>query len=200
MPTEHEFKYVLSLDFLNEFDESILRKTSTGWTEINQGYVAVAEGTATRIRQARTVAPRHYGNSEVDHWTLTFKHTVNSRVIEIEKELDSRDGQDLWSACTRRVCKTRYYFPDGDHTWELDLFKTDQNVYFILAEVELPEGSSRPTLMPSFLSKYMIYEVDLTDNQFSNKKLGDVEYAAELYKKIKKGIIVTKFLKQTYLK
>lgn len=190
MPTEHEYKYVLDLDFLEEFEEPLLARMAKNWAYINQGYVAVAEGTATRIRHTQAVSPQHYGNSDVNHWMLTFKHTVNQRVIEIEQELDERDGKDLWSICTRRVQKTRYYFPGDACTWELDLFKlSDESVYFILAEVELPEGAPKPTYMPLFLRKYVLHEVDLTDSRFSNKKLGNVEYTTKIYKKIKEGAL-----------
>ncbi len=190
MPTEHEYKYVLSLDFVKEFDEATLFDTSQRVAFIDQGYVGVAEGTATRIRRLRAVDPQKYRNSDFDHWILTFKQQVGARVVEIETEVDRRDGEDLWSVCTRRVCKVRYYFPANDKTWELDLFKTENDhIYFVLAEVELPEGSSRPTDMPEFLRKYVIYEVGLTDSRFSNKKLGDVRYTTDLYQRIKQGVI-----------
>ncbi len=50
-----------------------------------------------------------------------------------------------------------------------------------MAEVELPEGSPPPEI-PFWLSKYVLHKVDLTDGRFSNRILGDVEYATGLYR------------------
>jgi hypothetical protein len=51
----------------------------------------------------------------------------------------------------------------------------------VLAEVELKEGSPRPKRLPEFIKKHLLYEVPLTDDRFSNKRLGDVDYATRLY-------------------
>ena len=196
MPTEHEYKYVLSLDLLRELSELKLKDLCKNYAEIRQGYMT----DCTRVRQ-------------IDgEWFFTYKqdvllpeqltHVLRHRVVEIETSLDERDGNDLWACCNRRIFKTRHYFPcpaTEPHifTWELDLFYpatfpvSENPVYFIMLEVELPEGSARPTngLIPDFLRKHIVYEVALTDARFSNKRLGDVEYVKQLYQQIDQGVI-----------
>ena len=179
MATEYEFKYILALEFLNEFNEETLMDMCSEWAHIKQGYIVANETTDLRIRYMQPYTSTSF-------WTMTFKYNTGSRVIEVERRLEDRDGQDLWDICTRRVSKVRYFFPSAKYTWELDVLKRDEETYFILAEVELPEGSPRPQA-PPFFEKYVLYEVDLTDTRFSNKKLGDVEYATDLYRQIKQG-------------
>lgn len=181
MPTEHEYKYVISLDLLNDHTEDSLLDIAGSRQYIQQGYLAFSKGMTTRIRSIR--------NHKKCKWFITFKQKVNNRVVEIEKKLDQRDGADLWSACVGKLTKERYTIEEGDHVWELDLFRKGEELYFILVEVELSEGSPRPKTVPKFLRKHVLYEVPLTDDRFSNKRLGDVDFATKLYRKIKKGTI-----------
>ena len=58
------------------------------------------------------------------------------------------------------------------------------NLYFVQAEVELEEGSNKPEEIPEFLREFLLYEVPLTDDRFSNKRLSDVEFASRLYKSL----------------
>ena len=137
--------------------------------------MAFSKGMTTRIRCI--------DNGDKNKWFLTFKQKVNDRVIEIEKKLDDRDGSDLWQACVGKLTKDRYVFA-GEEIWEVDLFKRSGELYFILAEVELAEGKPRPKSVPKFLKPYVLYEVPITDDRFSNKRLGDVDYAMNLYKSL----------------
>lgn len=152
---------------------------SDQFSHIKQGYLAFSKGMTTRIRCITTL--------KKERWYLTFKQKINSRVIEIEKKIDSRDGHDLWDVCVGKLKKNRYAIDNEGVTWELDIFKKG-TLYFILAEVELEEGAPRPKTVPPFLKDYILYEVPLTDDRFSNKRLGDAEYATNLYKQIKKGV------------
>lgn len=140
--------------------------------------MAFSKGMTTRIR--------HQSEVKSHKWYLTFKQKVNNRVIEIEKKLDSRDGKDLWDVCVGRLKKTRYIFDNNGEIWEVDLFTKGTHLYFILAEVELPEGAPRPEQVPEFMKDFVVYEVPITDDRFSNKRLGDVEYATNLYTEITK--------------
>lgn len=180
MPTEHEFKYVLSI----ETDEEYFKKYCEIHYIIQQGYLAFSDGMSCRVRSVRE-------SGESDRrtkWFLTFKQKVGDRVIEVEKELDRRDGVDLWSVCVGKLKKDRYVIKDNDGIeWEVDFFKNG-NLYFVLAEVELEEGSPRIG-PPLFITLHLLYEVPLTDDRFSNKRLGDVEYATSMYQKIVQGEI-----------
>jgi len=170
MPTEHEYKTVISLDLANDFHHPTLVKMAKEHQHIKQGYLDSGDGMTTRIRCI-----------DNQKWILTFKQKVGDRIIEIEQELDDRDGQDLWSICVRKLKKNRYVIEDNGIKWELDFFNNENNIYFVLLEVELPEGSSRPKTVPEFLKEYVLYEVPLTDSQFSNKLLSEVNFATEIH-------------------
>lgn len=177
MPTEHEFKYVLKL----ETDEMFCAEHSIKHYIIQQGYLAFSKGMTCRVRSSRL-------GIGAEKWFLTFKQKVNGRVIEVEKRLDNRDGNDLWSVCVGKLKKHRYVIKDDDeYEWEVDFFKKG-DLYFVLAEVELAEGSPRIAL-PDFIKANLLYEVPLTDDRFSNKRLGDIEYATSMYQKIVQGEI-----------
>ena len=87
----------------------------------------------------------------------------------------------------RKIKKDRYVIEDKGITWELDFFKKGHHLYFVLAEVELPEGAVRPKKVPEFLEDYVLYEVPLTDDRFSNKRLAEVEFSTNLYQRILNG-------------
>lgn len=176
MPTEHEFKYVISLDIAEKYDHKSLKSMSDAVQNIKQGYLAFSKGMTLRVRSISDVKRQK--------WYVTFKQKVNNRVIEIEKKLDARDGVDLWEVCVGRLTKNRYIIDVDGLTWELDYFWKGHHLYFIQAEVELDEGAPRPKKLPDFLNDYILYEVPLTDDRFSNKRLGDAEYANRLYKKL----------------
>jgi CYTH domain-containing protein len=176
MPTEYEFKYSLHLDLLKEYPESALRMSCDKHLIIEQGYLAFSKGMSCRVR-----CTRENGQAK---WYLTFKQKVTDRVVEIEKKLDERDGMDLWNVAVGKLAKDRYVFDEKWIKWELDLLKHDGSIYFILAEVELNEGTPRPKTMPNFMQKHCLYEVPLSDDRFSNKRLGDVNYARDLYNKL----------------
>lgn len=173
MPTEHEYKYVVSLDIEQKYSDADLRELSTEVQHIKQGYLAFSKGMTLRVRCLNT--------SQKKQWYLTFKQKIANRVIEIEKKLDNRDGKDLWGVCVGRLKKDRYVIEHHGHTWELDFFRKGGYLYFVQAEVELEEGAHRPEEVPDFLKDYIVFEVPLTDDRFSNKRLADVEYAYRLY-------------------
>jgi len=179
MPTEHEYKFLLSLELAKDFDHARLLKMAKEHQHIMQGYLAFSKGMTTRIRCI--------DDGDKQKWFLTFKQKVDERVIEIEKRLDDRDGKDLWSICVGKLKKDRYVIEDKGIKWEVDFFKKGHHLYFVMAEVELPEGASRPKLVPDFLKEYILYEVPLTDDRFSNKRLSEVEFATNLYHQILNG-------------
>ena len=177
MPTEHEYKYVIDLSFADKFDHDKLRSLSDTFVKIKQAYLAFSKGMTTRVR-----CQTHINKSQ---WIFTFKQKVSKRVIEIERKIDQRDGEDLWKVCIAKLKKTRYIFDNEGIIWELDFFKNGNNLYFIQAEVELEEGAKRPKDVLGILKDFVIYEVPLSDDRFANKRLGDVEYATNLYSQVK---------------
>lgn len=182
MPTEHEFKYVLKIN------KDILQELSSIFSEdvvyIDQGYLNTNPVIRIRVKT-------HEGCES--SYILTTKVKTPIRLIEIEQEIDKRDGEELWKLCNKKLKKKRFQIYDGtiNVIWmvELDCFYSLENIdgdpYFIMAEIEMPEGMSRPEL-PEFLQKHLLYEVPLTDNRFSNTNLGDVEYTTRLYQNLLK--------------
>ena len=109
---------------------------------------------------------------------------MNGRTVEIEQELSYQDATLLWQVCTAKLTKTRHVFPSPlGQKWEVDIFYHKEEIYLVMAEIEFSEEEACPEL-PLFLKKHVIYEVGLTDNRFSNTKLGDVEYTKALYRKL----------------
>lgn len=184
MPTEHEYKYVISLDFAEK--EAATKSLAQRHQEIQQGYLAFSKGMTTRIRSVVEGRNRQ--------WYLTFKQKVANRVIEIESKLDERDGLDLWDVCVGKIKKNRYIIPDKDLDckWEIDFFKHDGSVYFVLAEIEMKENSPRPHEPHKSFCDFVLYEVPLTDDRFSNKRLGDLNYAKEIYGTVLKELYTTR--------
>lgn len=164
------------MDLLKTCPENEVRMMADNHIIIKQGYLAFSKGMSCRIRCATEAGK--------DKWFLTFKQKVTDRVIEIEKRVDSRDGQGLWEIAVGKLTKDRYVINHNEIYWELDFFKSDDKIYFLLAEVELSEGAPRPKLIPSIFKKHVLLEVPLTDDRFSNKRLGDVNYAKQLYEQI----------------
>lgn len=182
MPTEHEYKFVMHRDMERIRDNPIPKGITYSKYLIRQGYLAFSKGMTTRIRCLQKLKP----DDSNKKWFLTFKQKSNSgRVIEIEKKLDGRDGAELWDICVGKLKKERYSFDNGNVTWELDFFLNHSQVYFVLVEAELPEGEPRPEL-PDFLKPFLLYKSELEDNRFSNKRLGDADYATKTYQELLK--------------
>jgi CYTH domain-containing protein len=165
---------VISLDLIREYTEDQLAVMCQEQRGIEQGCFLHGPGSYLRIRRVST-------KGKVE-WFLTLKTKDADRTIEIENPIDARDAQDLWSRCYWKLKKDRYVYAEGGIKWEIDLFKENGEVYFILVEAELPEDAPRPKKLPGFLKRHLIYEVPLTDDRFSNKKLADVDYAQKLYR------------------
>jgi CYTH domain-containing protein len=172
MPTEHEFKFMLRNS--DEVREAI-RRLSVKQQVIEQGYLVFSKGNSARIR--------HLVCDGKKKWFFTFKHKVAGRVVELEHVIETRDAEDLWRDCMGKLKKTRHILEDKKgRKWEVDFFfNLEGGCYFVMAELELPEGEPAPSDLPRFIKDHLIYDVPLTDRRFSNKKLGDVNYATKLY-------------------
>lgn len=182
MPTEHEYKNVLSLDLLKELSESNLVTLAKKTYLVQQGYLCTSKDMSCRIRSIVECDT----NNKVK-WYMTFKQKIGDRVVEIEKKVSIRDGKDLWSVAINKVKKTRCIFEHESNRWELDLIQDELGVYCIVAEIELEEGMPRPNKMPLFMSKHLLLEVDLEDDRFANKYLSDRSYVTNLYQDLISG-------------
>jgi adenylate cyclase len=100
-----------------------------------------------RIRQAylsidpeRTVRLRIAGEKAF----LTIKSITPAKSLsrmEWEFELPLKDAEEMIYICVPgKIDKTRYYIPNGIHTFEVDVFH-DKNEGLIIAEIELSTES-----------------------------------------------------------
>lgn len=163
MPVENERKYVLKPDF---FVDNLV-----GWTrhDIRQAYL----DDGPRIRQRD------------DDYIFTYKKWVPQagELVEIETAISEDDFNLLWPLCVQRIDKMRYVLLKDEVEWVVDFLMDESGeVYFILAEAELPRGQVAPGHIPAEIAGAIIYAVDAADNRFTNKKLSNQDYAASLYR------------------
>lgn len=191
MPTENELKFVLNLDCEQQFVETVSKKY-----RIAQGYLLSSKGNSLRLRKSEIGKVFSVMNTFIFHpqvksdknYSMTYKHSVNNRVVEIESKLDERDFNDIWPSCMNKVYKIRHIVKDdAKQIWEIDFFKAHNNdTYFAMAEIELPERATAPVLIPKFIKNNLLFKVPLTDCRFASKLLGDVRYAIDLHESLGK--------------
>lgn len=169
MPTEHEYKFVVKKEIFSD-----PRLVPQKIIHIRQGYMHPDVNLRIRCEDGR-------------QWWFVYKEKVAAsfdnfdiRQIEIQTEVDERDGEDLWKICDRKLEKYRHVCGINGYKWELDRFVYCGETYFSMLEVELDEGLPSPPLPPLF-EQYLLWEVPLTESCCSNTKLTDVHYAANLY-------------------
>lgn len=177
MPTENERKYVL----INE--PKVVHEIATKANRIlaiEQAWLYHGKNWTYRIRK---IYGPHYPDPI---YKATFKQKVQKRLIEIETDIDERDYYDLLNLSDTILHKTRYIIPVGALKWEVDLFYNEKrsNLYFVMAEVELPEGTKGPALIPSFISDNLLFEVPADNIEFSSRKLQNIEYAIGTYNQL----------------
>lgn len=152
-----------------------------GWHDIKQGYL----NNNSRIREIT------HQSGLVDH-IFSFKQRLpNGRNIEIEsEEITKEDFDDLWEFTESRLFKRRVsrfikikdsMSMDGHAVirWDIDFLRMNE-VYFDMAEVEMPSHMERPPFILEDIQPYVIYEVPRSDNRFSARKLSDQKHAKKL--------------------
>ena len=87
-------------------------------TKIDQGYLAVTDKEAVRIRRKGS------------NYFMTYKGAPAGHAaerVELECAITKEQFDTFWPGTEgRRVEKTRYEIPHGDHTIELDVFEDHQ--------------------------------------------------------------------------
>ena len=170
MPAENELKYVLPLNTLRDIFED------AGWKRIPIKQAYLPDG--PRIRQ--------YGD---DKFVFTYKRWIEpkNRITEIELDIDKEDFNDLWLECKKPITKTRYLAPDSPegYEWSVDFLETKKgNTYFVLAEVEMPEGLEQPPEIHPLIASLDFYAAAKKDTAFTNKKLSNKSHAKRMYRRI----------------
>jgi CYTH domain-containing protein len=186
LPTEHEYKYVLDLGIIRGGPPMYLLSKNFKKYLIRQGYLAFSKGFTTRVRCIERLKGDSLGKKK---WFSTIKQKVLSgRVVEVETPIPERDGEDFWDIAIGKLKKERYSLDNKEEKtkWDVDFFINGEAYYFALAEVELEEGTPRPQPL-DLLKPYVLYEVDLDDDRFSNKRLGDVDYSTKIYHELQEN-------------
>lgn len=191
MPIENELKFVVRLDDKLEKEAKELGKCLL----IEQGYIAEDRRTKIMLRLRKVTQP----DGAVEHlMQMKCKAYKYKGLIEVGTHIDEKDFHRLWKLAKGKLIKSRYCIETGlqadqsnnpDHEvrekWELDFFKTEGKNYFVLAEIELPEEQDDWRFpMPGLIEGNVVYSVPRNDTRFSNRKLGNVEYATRLYKSV----------------
>lgn len=106
-------------------------------TAVRQGYLIVAEdGTELRVRQ------------KGERFFQTIKSGEGLRRTEIEIELSQTQFDALWPHTeNRRVSKTRYQVPLGEHTGEVDIFEGSLDG-LVMVEVEFTSEADSQAFTP----------------------------------------------------
>lgn len=141
--------------------------------QLIQAYVAREDGRTVRVRYDGAV------------YRLTIKGPSSGiGRQEFEFDIDEDSGKSLlFDICPVRIEKVRHRIPQGDLTWEVDVF-AGTNAGLIVAEIELPSADAtfgKPTWIGREVSH---------DGRFFNAKLLDVPFArwnvsyAELLKQL----------------
>jgi CYTH domain-containing protein len=161
MPVENERKYVLSPGF----DAGRLK----GWQEVEIRQAYLDDG--PRIRQIGA------------DFIFTYKKWAPhaGELVEIETPISREDFELLWPLRVQSVQKTRHIKVVGDEEWVVDFLRDDAgDVFFVLAEVELPRFQAEPRAVVDEIADFVLYAVAADDNRFTNKKLADRDYALGL--------------------
>lgn len=114
-------------------------------------------------------------------FTFTFKQDVNKKTVEIETEITLQDYLLLKEQAFLSFTKTRYVIEN----WEIDFFKSEGEIYFVQAEIELPENCKKPKRIHPLVKENLLHIVKRGDGRFSSKKLADVKYAKKILQNLK---------------
>lgn len=154
MSLEIERKFLVKGDF---------KKDAASQEEIIQGYLSSVPERSVRIRVKGKKA------------YLTIKGLSNESGLsryEWEKEIPVTEAKELLQLCEPGIIdKVRYYVPAGNHTFEVDVFR-GENEGLIVSEVELSDEGELFE-KPDWLGEEVTgdkryYNASLTKNPFIN--------------------------------
>lgn len=180
MPIENERKIILRPDV----SETIFSEVANSLEIIEQSYLMCGKKQSARIRKTLISYPA--SNQSDLKFSFTFKQDVGKKTVEIETPIDISDYNLLSREASLVVNKNRYRIND----WEIDFFKKNNIIYFVQAEIELPDGIKKPKEIHPLVQENLIYIVKRGDGRFSNKKLGDIFYAKKLLQLLMIGATV----------
>lgn len=125
-------------------------------------------------------------------YIMAYKQYVLDEIapVEVQDKDFSKDRFTLlYPHCINPIKKIRRKKYIENNKWCVDsLFDRtpEQNIYFNLAEVEMPRGIEKPCFTPPEIITNTIFEVPREDLRFQNRQLSDINHAAALYNEILK--------------
>jgi CYTH domain-containing protein len=176
MGIENERKLLLNVNHSQELWRSLKQHAS----ELGIQFMDITQGYLSGSARVRHVVPHDpEPGSAREHHIFTYKVKVMGSTVELEHELDPHDYHKLMLITKPVILKTRAKICQGDLTWDIDFFKMPKSgaVYFLMAEVEMPEFQTELPTMLDVLSPYMIRWVDAGDKRFNNKSLSNPKKA-----------------------
>jgi len=175
MSVENERKLLLDVNRANELLIQLRKCTDVKLFDVTQGYL----NGAGRIRH---IVPHKQSQTNAETYLFTYKARVQGSVVEIETEIRTHDYQKLFLIAHPWLVKTRAKFQEGNHTWDIDFFRTPKqgNIYLAMAEVEMPEFEvDCPDILP-ILQAYAVKWIDNGDKRFNNKNLCNAKKVAKI--------------------
>lgn len=124
---------------------------------------------------------------EGEKFVMTYKEMVNEELVEIEDTIDKDTFDALYAHCVDPIHKLRYQKTIGVDKWFADFLvdRTKHNsLYFVQAEVEMPEGVEKPSFIPPEIENKILFTVPRNDERFTNRNLSDVATTKALYQSL----------------
>jgi len=176
---ENEIKLILHL----HFNPAALEKDDWTKSKIKQVYLPQH--------------PRYRREKTKSKPALYTENTKDRRDPLAPLEWERRTGksifQKMWDQATekQRVRKVRYTKQYGDETWCVDFFHNKKGeVYFAMAEVEMPKGQEKPKITPLIIGANIAFRAPRDDNRFTSRKLADPHYAHQRLQEIQRTVQV----------
>lgn len=139
MATEIERKFLVKGD--------TWRDDVTASEVYRQGYLANNSSCSVRVRISDDQAYLNIKSAQLGIFRTEYEYAVPM----------ADAGEMLDNLCVSAVVeKTRYFIPDGEHTWEIDVFSGD-NTGLIVAEIELSRGDE-PFNRPQWLGEEVSHD------------------------------------------
>jgi CYTH domain-containing protein len=127
-----EIEHKFLLDHLNDVDLSKLH-----YVNIQQGYLCKEPVVRVRISEQ--------GNF------IGVKGPGTVSRLELEYPIPLEDAKLLIALSPGKILKKRYFLPQGEHTWEIDVFEGDL-AGLLLAEIEL-DSENEQFEKPDFIKR-----------------------------------------------
>lgn len=164
MPIENELKFVIKKQ---------TRITCPSWW-IEQSYIVSDHNVTVRIR-------RSMFDDGPDRCFFTTKIFKDEKCYEFEQGISLIEYLELRKDSFAPLKKRRHSFTIGQEHWDVDFFfDTNNELYFAMAEVEMPEEQKEVDYIPRELNGNILYRVEKNDPRFSNARLGSVGHAESL--------------------